>query len=75
MSVVIRGKDFSSMNKRVIRQSFNVHDQVYWKKPIAKKGLGQKQSRIWQGPYKVKKKISDYTYIINDDDRKEVSVK
>ena len=59
---------------REIKQTFSVGDKVYWKKPIAKEGLSPKLSPIWQGPFVIKRKLSDLTYVISDDCNTNLSI-
>ncbi len=69
-----RKKCYDSAKTRKIRESFNVGDKVYWKKPIAKIGRSPKLSPIWQGPFVIKSKQSELNYIITDDKNTIVTV-
>lgn len=44
--------------------SFKIGDQVWLYIPIVKKGYSRKLYHPWHGPYRIVKKISEFTYII-----------
>ncbi len=48
--------------------------KVNWKKLICKKGHCPKLSQIWQGPFVVKSKLSDWNYVITDENGTKVTV-
>ena len=73
-SLAKRRQCYDSTKNRCIRQNFKPNDLVYWKKPIAKKGLSPKLSPIWQGPFLIKNKLSDLNYVICDDKNVNVTV-
>ena len=61
-------------DQRVIRQSFEIGDLVYWKKPVNKKGLSPKLQQIWQGPHKINSKLSELNYVLTDDNGTKITV-
>ena len=73
-SLVKRKECYDKAKNRCIRETFKPHDLVYWKKPVAKKGISPKLSQIWQGPYRIKNKLSDLNYVLCDDRNTNVTV-
>ena len=73
-ATVSRKKTYDSSKKRDIKQSFEIGDKVYWKKPIVKRGRSPKLAQIWQGPFIIKSKLSDLNYVIHDENNTNVTV-
>ena len=64
------------MNQTIVRQKhyhdrklkwhyFEVGEEVYVYLPRRKPGTSPKFTSFWRGPFKVVKKISDLTYLVN----------
>ncbi len=73
-SLAKRQRDYDNAKTRSIKESYSEGDLVYWRKPIAKKGRSPKLSPIWQGPFTVKRKISDLNYVLCDSKNSNVTV-
>ena len=74
-ALVKRQQCYDKAKKRCIRDEYKPNELVYWKKPVAKKGLNPKLSQIWQGPFRVKEKLSDINYILSDDKNSNATVR
>lgn len=64
-SLKTRQRQYDKGKKRST-QHIEHGDRVYWKKPITKKGLSPKLSKIWHGPYKVLSQLGKVNYEITD---------
>ena len=73
-AVAKRQKDYDNAKNRKISASFKEGDLVYWKKPVNKKGKCPKLNQIWQGPFRVKSKLSELNYVITDENNTLVTI-
>ena len=69
-----RKKNYDKSKARIVKEEYKANDKVYWKKPIAKKGISPKLSQIWQGPFIIKEKLSDTNYVICDEKGTNVTI-